>query len=41
MDVIQAIRERRSINFFEAGKEISDDKLMELLKIANLSALIF
>ena len=37
MDVIQAIRERRSINFFEAGKEISDDKLMELLKIANLS----
>src|SRR4030043_233646 len=37
MDVIQAMRERRSINFFEAGKEISDDKLMELLKIANLS----
>ncbi len=37
MDVIQAMRERRSINFFESGKEISDDKLMELLKIANLS----
>jgi len=37
MDVIQAIRERRSINFFESGKGISDDKLMELLKIANLS----
>src|SRR4030043_938314 len=37
MDVIQAIRERRLINFFEAGKEVSDDKLMELLKIANLS----
>jgi nitroreductase len=37
MDVIQAITERRSINFFEPGREISDDKLMELLKIANLS----
>jgi nitroreductase len=37
MDVIQAMRERRSINFFEAGKEISDDKLTELLKITNLS----
>jgi len=37
MDVIQAIKERRSINFFEAGREIPDDKLMELLKIANLS----
>jgi len=37
MDVIQAMMERRSINFFEAGKKISDDKLTELLKIANLS----
>ena len=37
MDVIQAIKERRSINFFETGKEISDDKLKELLEIANLS----
>ena len=37
MSVIETIRERRSINFFEAGKEVSDDKLMELLKIANLS----
>jgi putative NAD(P)H nitroreductase len=37
MDVIQAITERRSINFFEPGREISDEKLMELLKIANLS----
>lgn len=27
MDVIQAIKERRSINFFETGKEIPDDKL--------------
>jgi nitroreductase len=37
MDVIQEIKERRSINFFEAGREIPDDKLVELLKIANLS----
>ena len=37
MDVIQAMKERRSINLFEAGREISDDKLMELLEIANLS----
>ncbi len=37
MDVIQAIRERRAINFFEPGKEIPDDKLKELLFIANLS----
>jgi putative NAD(P)H nitroreductase len=37
MDVIQAIKERRSINFFEIGKVISDDKLRELIEIANLS----
>jgi putative NAD(P)H nitroreductase len=37
MDVIQAIKERRSINFFEIGKVISDDKLKELIEIANLS----
>ncbi len=37
MDVIQAIKERRSINFFEPGREISDGKLNELLGIANLS----
>lgn len=37
MDVIQAIKERRSINFFETGKESPDDKLKELLEIANLS----
>jgi nitroreductase len=37
MDVIEAIKERRSINFFETGKEIPDDKLNELLEIANLS----
>lgn len=37
MDVIQAIKERRSINFFETGKTIADDKLKELLETANLS----
>lgn len=37
MDVIQTIKERRSINFFEPGKEISDGKLNELFEIANLS----
>lgn len=37
MDVIQAIKERRSINFFETKKTISDELLSELLEIANLS----
>lgn len=37
MDIIQAIKERRSINFFEPGKTISDDLMRELLEIANLS----
>lgn len=37
MDIIQAIKERRSINFFEPDKKISDDLMRELLEIANLS----
>ena len=37
MDVLQAIRERRSINFFEPGKEVSEAKLKELLELANLA----
>ncbi len=37
MDVIQAIKDRRSINFFEQGKTIPDEKLTELLEIANLA----
>lgn len=37
MDAIQAIKERRSINFFETGKDIPNDKLKEILEIANLS----
>lgn len=37
MDIIEAIKERRSINFFEPGKEIPDGKLQELLELANLA----
>jgi nitroreductase len=37
MDVIEAIKRRRSVNFFEAGKELTDGKIKELLELANLS----
>jgi len=37
MDVIGAIKARRSINFFETGKELPDEKLRELLELANLA----
>ncbi len=37
MDAIQAIKERRSINFFEIGKELSDEKIKELLELAKLA----
>lgn len=37
MDVLQAIKERRSINFFETGREISDARIKELLETANLA----
>ncbi|MBI5638937.1 MAG: nitroreductase family protein, partial [Nitrospirae bacterium] len=37
MDVIQAIKERRSINFFDQEREIPDEKVRELLSTANLS----
>lgn len=37
MDTIQAIKQRRSINFFEPGKTLSDAKLDELLSLANLA----
>ena len=37
MDVIDAIKRRRSINFFETEKEVSDEKLKELLALANLA----
>jgi putative NAD(P)H nitroreductase len=37
MDVIQAIKERRAINFFEPDKSISDDVIKQIIEIANLS----
>ena len=37
MDVLQAIQERRSINFFEPGREIPESTLKELVDLANLS----
>ncbi|MDH5769078.1 MAG: nitroreductase family protein [Nitrospirota bacterium] len=37
MDVIQVVKERRSINYFDAGKGIPEDKIMEILELANLS----
>lgn len=37
MDVLEAIKGRRSINFFETGKVIDDGMLKELLETANLS----
>ncbi|MCE5194417.1 MAG: nitroreductase family protein [Nitrospiraceae bacterium] len=37
MDVIEAIKNRRSINFFEENKKISEDKLKELFELANLA----
>ena len=37
MDVLQAIKERRSINFFETGRDIYEEKLKELMETANLA----
>lgn len=37
MDVIKAIEERRSINFFEPGREMPDDLLLRLISLANLA----
>lgn len=37
MDVINAIKSRRSINFFETGRELSEEKIKELLELANLA----
>jgi putative NAD(P)H nitroreductase len=37
VDVIQAIKGRRSINFFEPGKELPDDLIRELLELASLA----
>jgi nitroreductase len=37
MDTIEAIRTRRSINFFEPGLELSEERLRELVELANLA----
>lgn len=37
MNVIQAIKERRSINFFQTGRELFDEKVLELIELANLA----
>jgi nitroreductase len=37
METIQTIKERRSINFFQPGRTISEEDLRKLLEIANLS----
>jgi len=36
MDVLDAIKARRAINFFEEGVEIPDEKIKEILEYANL-----
>ena len=37
MDIIQGIKERRSINFFELGEDLSVDTIEELLDLSNLA----
>lgn len=37
MEVLQAIRQRRSINFFQLGESVPDKTLHELLEVANLA----
>jgi putative NAD(P)H nitroreductase len=37
MEVIQAILERRSINFFEPGRDLSEEKIRELMEVAKLA----
>jgi len=37
VDIIQAIKERRSINFFELGRDLPDEKIRELLELAKLA----
>ncbi len=37
MDVIEAIKERRSINFFDSSKRIPEERLKELLSIASMA----
>jgi nitroreductase len=37
LETTRTIRERRSINFFEAGRELPESTLRELLELANLA----
>ena len=37
METIQVLKERRSINFFDPSKSITDEKMNELILIANLT----
>ncbi len=37
MDVLDAVKERRSVTFFEAGRTIPDNTLQELIELANLA----
>jgi len=37
MDIIDAIKSRRSINFFDPEKTVSEDQISELISLANLS----
>jgi nitroreductase len=37
VDLLQGIKERRSINFFEPGKELPDEKIRELIEVAKLA----
>lgn len=37
METIETIKQRPSINFFQPGQTLSDEKLKELLEIANLA----
>ncbi len=37
MDTIECIRERRSVNYFEEGVEIPDERTKELLSLSGLS----
>ena len=37
MNVVESIKERRSINFFDPNYEIPEEKLRELLSLANLA----
>ncbi len=37
MEIIEAIKTRRSINFFQLDREVAEEKIRELLSLANLA----